>query len=192
MENFYKKMYNDLLVEHKQLQKELITDHLTGLYNRKHFDQTLENKVKIANKKQNAFSLMLFDIDLFKQYNDTYGHPEGDLCLKTVGNMSKKYFHKKDDRVYRYGGEEFAVILPGQYSDEVLWQMEDFRNEIQEMYNNGAPLKRPITISYGVSTKKPHEMTSPEILLRQADNALYRSKTTGRNKGTIDIARDVY
>jgi diguanylate cyclase (GGDEF)-like protein/PAS domain S-box-containing protein len=159
-------------------------DALTGLYNRRAFERILLGSFANAREAGEAISLIIVDIDLFKNFNDSYGHPLGDLLLKDLGNVLIKNT-RREDTVARVGGEEFWVILPGIRHDEVLGFGERLRRVI-EQGNRGS---RSITVSLGATT---HQFTSKRTALKrtmqqmisEADQALYQSKHAGRNRFT--------
>ena len=157
------------------------TDELTGILNRRALFKQLDLLIRMAQNKNQPLSLILFDIDNFKQYNDTYGHLEGDQVLKSVADIIASST-RKTEVVARYGGEEFAVILPATYSDEAKTLAERMRRTIEAF---DWPF-RDITISVGISTLYPNSITGENLLetnqlIIMADQALYFSKRTGKN-----------
>ena len=157
-----------------------ITDGLTELYNRRHFETNVEREFLRAKRYKNMLSLAILDIDHFKSVNDTYGHQYGDYVLKEVSNLMKSSF-RKTDMVYRYGGEELSVILPETSMDNAIIPLERLREKISQ-YNfcyNGTSIS--LTVSIGVSEMKS-EYNDSSDLIKTADLALYNAKETGRNK----------
>lgn len=157
------------------------TDELTGIFNRRALFKQLDLLIRMAQNKNHPLSLILLDIDNFKQYNDTYGHLEGDQVLKSVANILVSST-RKTEFVARYGGEEFAVILPATNSDEAKTLAERMRRTI-ETFN--WPF-RDITISVGISTLYPNTIAGENLLdtnelIIKADQALYFSKRNGKN-----------
>ncbi|GAX91236.1 diguanylate cyclase [Effusibacillus lacus] len=155
-----------------------IKDELTGLYNHRYFQEKLQE----LTAKGETLSLLLLDLDHFKIYNDMYGHPQGDKLLQELAKVISGNIPEQGT-VYRYGGEEFAVLLPGTDSETALTVAESIRKAVSEHEFEGMkhmPAKR-ITVSIGVSTF-PHMATSKENLLMLADEALYKIKYTSRNK----------
>ncbi len=160
------------------------TDALTGLANRRFFDFILSREIGRARRYDRSISLMMLDIDHFKQINDTYGHPAGDLILKTMGDLLRNLF-RKTDLAARYGGEEFSIILPETELDIVVQMAERFRDAVSRTRfatDNGFV---SLTVSIGVAAlpEKGDAMSLPETdLLQAADQALYKAKKMGRNR----------
>ncbi|MHA7965116.1 sensor domain-containing diguanylate cyclase [Paenibacillus sp. CAU 1782] len=169
-----------------------LIDGLTGIANRRFFDETLLQEWSNAaqHPSQNGLSLLLFDIDNFKAYNDVYGHQAGDDCLRKVTAIARKMLNNPAATIARYGGEEFAVILPDMDSQQALVLAEKIRRAIEKagIHHQGSTVSRFVTISIGVSTyapiTDPQDQKSPDWLIAKADEALYRSKTQGRNRVT--------
>lgn len=154
------------------------TDALTGLTNRRSFDQALEELYSGWQSKQQAFSLILVDIDHFKRINDTYGHPAGDLILKEVAEAMRQHFHDAVC-VARYGGEEFAILALGS-AEEAADAMERLRGSIATSEFRHESVVIPVTLSGGVARIAGDE--SVEQLVRRSDEALYAAKLDGRNR----------
>lgn len=167
----------------EKLKRSSVSDGLTGIGNRRLFDETLNKEWKRAMRDQFSLSLILMDIDYFKLYNDNYGHQEGDDCLRQVANALAKVVQRPADLVARYGGEEFAVILPETTSEGALRLAESIRSSIEglKIEHCKSPVSY-ITVSAGVSTLIPERGSSFEQLVSIADNALYRAKEKGRNQ----------
>lgn len=159
-----------------------ITDSLTQLYNRRHFEQKL-NEIIAGGKTQDAtISLCIADVDFFKHYNDLNGHQAGDFVLKKIAQILKNSV-KGSDIVGRYGGEEFIIIFPGTDKKSVVKICESMRQTIQsyKFFNEEAQPNGDLTISFGIAAC-PGDATTPEQLIKQADFALYRAKETGKNR----------
>lgn len=153
-------------------------DGLTGLNNHLAFQETLAKEVQRATRYQLPLSVLLLDVDKFKQYNDTYGHPAGDQVLRKVAEVLRTGA-RETDFVARYGGEEFAVILPNANEAEAQEVAERLRGAIEAMRG----LERLVTASFGIATLEERMSASPE-LISGADKALYASKHAGRNRAT--------
>lgn len=157
-------------------------DALTENPNRRYFNETLRNEWETARRINKPLSLLMIDIDHFKEYNDTYGHPMGDECLHTVATALRNTL--TEGFLARYGGEEFAIILPGTGSDASIAIAEKLLNSVQQLAipHQSSRTIDVVTISIGCSTVTPKEADDPIMLLEQADVALYRAKTSGRNQ----------
>lgn len=167
----------------EKLQKLAITDGLTKLHNSRSFYSQLEVEVDRYNRYKHPLSLLLLDIDHFKQYNDTFGHLEGDKVLVRISQMIRSCLRKLDT-AYRYGGEEFTVILPETSCEEAVLVAERIRNvvESEKFEHENGESTLPITISIGVTQYTEKEELSSFI--QRADKAMYLSKQQGRNKVT--------
>jgi diguanylate cyclase (GGDEF)-like protein len=163
-----------------KLQKLAITDGLTKLYNSRYFYNQLDLEVDRSRRYHHTLSLLLLDIDHFKDYNDAYGHLEGDKVLIRIGEVIKACLRKMDT-AYRYGGEEFTVILPETNGEEAVTVAERIRTGIEkEIFSPEAGKEVTITISIGITEYIPGERIS--ALVERADKAMYVSKENGRNK----------
>jgi diguanylate cyclase len=164
------------------IRAESLTDPLTGLGNRKYFDRSIEMAVQNALANGEPLSLLMFDIDHFKSFNDSYGHLTGDQVLRLVG-MSLKQTIKGQDITARYGGEEFAVVLPNTALRQALTVADHIRRAVMskelKKKSTGEILGR-VTISVGVSMLKPGDDT--DSLIERADACLYAAKRNGRNR----------
>jgi diguanylate cyclase (GGDEF)-like protein len=159
-------------------------DGLTGLANRRHFDEYLAEQIAVANRYGRPLTLVICDVDHFKAYNDLNGHQAGDECLQQVAQALKSTCHRPGDLAARYGGEEFALILPDTDLDGAAVIAEAGRSAIAAlMVRHGASLTAPVvSISCGVAAHCPHASLSQTNLIRQADRNLYHAKTLGRNR----------
>lgn len=158
--------------------KKAATDGLTGLYNRRYFNEQIEEAVCRAVAKHAALSLILIDVDDFKNYNDTYGHPAGDQLLKIIANTITGAV-REHDIVARYGGEEYAIILKDTSNQLALDIAERVRLSVANLPKE--VLKCPVTLSLGVATLPDHAMDRAG-LLEYADRSLYQAKNSGKNK----------
>lgn len=176
------KTMNDLQEANQQLAKQSVTDSLTGIKNRRYFDETLERELRRAEREHKPLSLILLDIDHFKRLNDNYGHQAGDQCLKLFANQLKRLLPRASDLVARYGGEEFAVILPDTDAESAALLAEKLRQAVEAeniRYNNQTI---SLTTSLGVTTYETGTNPTATRLLSAADHALYQAKEKGRNR----------
>ena len=160
------------------------TDGLTGLLNRRAFDIAMDAEIARGARAGTPMSLLLIDVDRFKAYNDTYGHPSGDECLKLVANHLQKSLKRSADLAVRYGGEEFAAILPGTDEDGAYLVAESFRKALADACVPHKGTERGIlTASVGVATYMPDNLhRSASELIQTADEALYSAKAAGRDR----------
>jgi diguanylate cyclase (GGDEF)-like protein len=159
-------------------------DKLTGIPNRRTFDNRLSLEWDRARREKNPLSLLIIDVDYFKKYNDTYGHQQGDVTLQAVAKGLSQPIRRTIDFVARWGGEEFVVLLPHTDSKGALYIAELIRKTIENLeiprIDGGTAGK--VTISIGVNTQVPSRENSIENLISKTDGALYRAKATGRNR----------
>jgi diguanylate cyclase (GGDEF)-like protein len=157
-------------------------DSLTGVKNRSAFDRRLIAEGRISRRQQTPMSLLMLDIDKFKNINDQYGHLTGDFTIQAIANTLSEYLKRPTDLLSRFGGEEFAIILPCTDKDGALLVAEQIRHSISELaiVHNGHSIS--ITVSIGVSEAIIDNDEHPLLLLEQADKALYQAKRSGRNK----------
>lgn len=183
---FYKTMISELLLLLKmrylysESERLSVTDGLTGLYNRRHFENNLEREFLRIKRYPADLSLAMVDIDHFKQVNDTYGHQFGDYVLREISKIIEQSF-RKTDMVYRYGGEELVIILPETPLDGAIIPLERLRGKIAEHKFSYNKQEANITISIGASVSLT-DMKSQGELVECADKALYKAKQNGRNK----------
>jgi diguanylate cyclase (GGDEF)-like protein/hemerythrin-like metal-binding protein/PAS domain S-box-containing protein len=179
-----------LQIERDYAQARALTDGLTQLANRRHFDDTLSNEFYRLKRSGGPLSLILLDVDQFKKFNDRYGHLAGDDCLKRVAHTLKTVVARASDLAARYGGEEFAVILPETDQAGAGTMAERIRRSIEELAipHEDNPPAGCITISLGVVTRTAPELVAPDKLINLADEALYRAKQTGRNRIELSVS----
>ncbi len=181
---YWDAMENEHLLEErsKDLKKMSQTDSLTGLHNRRYFDQMFGFEWRTAIRNQTSISAIICDIDHFKKVNDQYGHLAGDAYLEKVAKELKSIFKRETDVVARYGGEEFVIIMPGESQDKVATMAENVRIKIENLTLNFQEQQIRTTISLGIATYVPQPDDRKDVLISRADKALYQSKTSGRNK----------
>lgn len=159
-------------------------DVTTSLFNRRYFNKVLEREIRRARGNDEPLSLLIADVDYFKNYNDTYGHLVGDECLRIIADLFKQQFQRASDLVARYGGEEFCVILPNINNHLAENLAENF---LDHVWNANIPhctssVADRVTLSIGVGTCLEHQICDIDSLIRVADNALYSAKNLGRNR----------
>jgi diguanylate cyclase (GGDEF)-like protein len=191
---------NDLLIQ-KKIETELINeklkveslvekllklstiDGLTGIPNRRHFDEYMGKEWSRCAREQLPLSLIICDIDHFKAYNDRYGHLMGDNCLRKVASILSEHARRGGDMAARYGGEEFAIILPNTSKENATLLAHQVHQAIQDLgiAHQASPTDNVISVSFGVATIIPHRDSLSTVLIAMADKALYQAKQSGRN-----------
>jgi diguanylate cyclase (GGDEF)-like protein len=173
----------------RMLQSLSYLDALTGIPNRRHFDELLDQEWRRALRDDSSMCVILIDVDLFKAFNDNYGHQSGDDCLKHVAVEVSGVLRRGGDLAARYGGEEFGVVLPGTEAPGGVLVAEDIRRRVEglKIAHKGSP-HHVVTISLGMKAVRPGPQDTPESLLAAADRALYRAKELGRNRLVTDGA----
>ena len=159
-------------------------DPLTQVANRRLFDELLGVEFARSRREGAPLSLIMADLDFFKKYNDTYGHQQGDVCLKLVAAKLKEMLHRPGDRVARFGGEEFVVLLPGTDLEGGRQVAEGLRRQVAALglEHESSPISSVVTISLGVASTKGAEYPDADSLVAAADQALYRAKNAGRDR----------
>ncbi|MDR2307499.1 MAG: sensor domain-containing diguanylate cyclase [Paucimonas sp.] len=169
---------------HQTLKAMALTDSLTGLGNRRRLDAVLEAEIRRARRQGYALALVLFDLDYFKAYNDRYGHPAGDQCLRRFGALLQQALKRPGDLAVRYGGEEFVVLLPNtdvQGASQIVQEILQLLRR-QAMVHDGSPVGL-VSASAGIAVGRPGlEAVTPENLVAAADAALYEAKRQGRDR----------
>jgi len=162
-------------------------DALTGLANRRRFDETLDTECRRAARDQMPLSLVMTDVDFFKKYNDAYGHPAGDGCLRHVARALASVIRRPADLAARYGGEEFALILPSTTQEGASHVAETLRAGVEALAipHAGSNVAAHVTLSLGIATIEPGHPLAPAALIEHADAALYAAKHGGRNRWAI-------
>ncbi|MFK8185943.1 MAG: diguanylate cyclase [Phormidesmis sp.] len=181
-----------LAKENKTLQRLAFTDGLTQVANRRNFNETLPKIWQTAAETKQPISLLLCDIDYFKRYNDTYGHPAGDVCLQAVANALVRATHRQDDQVARYGGEEFAILLPNTDAKGAQQVALAAHSELAraQVPHQASLIKPFVSLSVGICTLTPDDVQQQyEILIHGADEALYTAKLRGRDRSVINTAQ---
>jgi diguanylate cyclase (GGDEF)-like protein/PAS domain S-box-containing protein len=168
----------------EQLKLIASVDGLTGIANRRHFDKTFDLEWRRAMRSAKPLSLIIVDIDYFKNYNDIYGHLAGDSCLQKISHAIRDSLRRAGNFAARYGGEEFIVILPDTNADEAHLFAESLREKIEylNIEHKDSKVGSTLTISLGVSTTIPKKDSSQVKLISLADKALYKAKQEGRNR----------
>jgi diguanylate cyclase (GGDEF)-like protein len=161
-----------------------ITDSLTGLYNRRHFETIIAQEFDRAKRHHTPLIFAILDVDFFKKYNDTYGHQAGDETLKRIGEVLRSFTKRSGDFAFRVGGEEFAIILPTLHDEECDNYFNRLRNSIENLQieHNGNPPYGLITVSIGITKLTRYKNITPDILYKFTDDNLYSAKKNGRNQ----------
>ncbi len=190
-------LYGRTIALNIALEKIAHLDGLTGLPNRRQFDERLETEWRGAARRRSSVGLLMIDVDFFKRYNDRYGHMEGDEALRRVAGAIRDMAKRTTDLAARYGGEEFAVILPDTELAAAAILAEAIRGEVKRrgIPHDGNPPAGVVTVSVGVAAIVPDARVSPDLLTRAADEALYAAKHQGRDRialGQIDELLQFY
>jgi diguanylate cyclase (GGDEF)-like protein len=179
---------NEVLKQHS------IIDGLTGVFNRSHFDEMIKKEWQRALRNSTPISLILADVDCFKGYNDTYGHQMGDTCLQKIARTLSKPLKRPGDLIARFGGEEFAIILPDTYFDGALTLTNEMQMNIEKanIHYPESSVSNRITLSMGVASTIPDQVKSFTVVssrysqlksfIESVDQALYLAKNSGRNQ----------
>lgn len=172
------------ITDKKIIEEISITDGLTNIYNRRHFNELLPKIINSAKRENHLVSFVIMDIDHFKQYNDTYGHQMGDEVLIQVAASLKNSLHRADDYCFRLGGEEFGVLFKTDSKEQALQFAQKLRQNIEELHiehkhNSASPY---VTASMGLICKNAQEIQNEEELYKQGDDLLYKAKENGRNQ----------
>ena len=159
-------------------------DGLTGLANRRRFDEFIDQEWRRMAREKLPLSVIMLDIDHFKRYNDRYGHVSGDDCLRRVAAALQDSLRRPQDLVARYGGEEFAVVLPGTAAAGALHVAEEILTRVAGLAlpHDASPTAAVVSVSVGVATREPAPPSSPGMAIAAADGALYSAKNAGRNR----------
>lgn len=179
-----KSLQDELKKANEQLKRLTNIDHLTNLFNRRYLSEILEGEFFRARRNRENLSLVIIDIDFFKNVNDTYGHQNGDVVLASVAGLAQQQLRAYDSAA-RYGGEEFVLLLPGTSLHGGAMVAERLRQSVLEFSFPPPMQDLTLTISAGVATYPSPHIDSVDSLFRQADEALYRAKQNGRNRVEI-------
>ena len=178
-----KKTEEKLLTLQKELEELSFNDGLTGISNRRKFDMVMETEWNNARRTRQSLSVMLIDIDFFKQYNDYYGHLQGDDCIRLVAQLLNSAVARPRDLVARFGGEEFVLVLPETDNASVLQIANKCQNLIrsQQIQHEKSSVSNLVTVSIGVSTIVPED-NKLDKFIKSVDRLLYKAKKNGRNR----------
>ena len=183
-------LYKELEERNANLERLSSLDGLTGLFNRRYFDDNLTKEWKQALRTNTSLSLLIVDIDYFKNYNDYYGHLEGDDCLRKVAQALYEALMRPADIIARYGGEEFTAILPNTGSEGAARVARRMMEHVSDLaiLHQGSSVAETITVSIGASSGIPGGKQAATSLLDRADKALYAAKKNGRNSFRMAVA----
>lgn len=177
----------NLQADRLELLDKIHIDELTGLYNKRFLNENLQQIFSSVKYVNTPISILMIDVDYFKNYNDMYGHPQGDRCLKRISDVIKGTVRKAEDFVSRYGGEEFIVVMPNTdvegatiTAERILYDMVQ-----SSIPHEDSSIADHITVSIGIATNVIVPESSYKDCIEQADKALYRSKLDGRNRYRI-------
>jgi two-component system chemotaxis family response regulator WspR len=184
---FLRESQKNLAAANIELQKLAALDSLTGIANRRRFDEVMEIEWQRGQRDKQPLSLLMCDIDCFKIYNDSHGHLAGDLCLKKTAAVLTEHLKRPADLAARYGGEEFAIVLPDTDAAGAMIVAQACIRHLASLNieNRDAKPHGMVTMSIGVATLLPSPSGSVEALLTAADSALYAAKNGGRNRASV-------
>ena len=169
----------------RELEQKNTLDELTGLFNRRFYDQKILAEYRRSKRNLTPLSLLIIDIDHFKAVNDNYGHQMGDYCLVWLSNHLKKSLKRGSDMAFRYGGEEFCIILPDTDEKGAMVFAEALRKNIEHQACSHEDIEIALTISSGIFTYVQQDDVKPEQIFTRADKALYKAKHNGRNQTQV-------
>ncbi|MDX2368140.1 MAG: diguanylate cyclase [Colwellia sp.] len=169
----------------RELEEKNTLDELTGLFNRRFYDQKILAEYRRSKRNLTPLSLIIIDIDHFKAVNDTYGHLAGDYCLVWLSKHLKKSLKRSSDKAFRYGGEEFCLILPDTDKKGAMALAEALRKNIEQQTCTHNDIQIPLTISSGIFTYIQQDNVQTEQIFTRADKALYEAKDNGRNQTQV-------
>jgi len=173
----------ELEIVNSELKKLVHIDGLTGLANRRYLDKYLRVEISRSIRTNNQLAIILCDVDYFKKYNDSFGHLQGDDCLKVVAKAIKSVCQRATDLVARYGGEEFAIVLPNTNTENADRLAQAVCDAVVDLkFEHPESEYKVVTVSLGVYSDQPDLSHDSEFMIKQADDALYKAKQSGRNK----------
>lgn len=177
------KAQEELSKINKRLEELSITDQLTGLYNRRYFEEIIDKEIKSCKKEKNYLGIILFDIDYFKKLNDTYGHQQGDVALKSISKCMKKIAKKVNNYAFRLGGEEFCIITIDRNKKGAYCLSKILKDEVAKLRieNINSPTNKFLTISIGVESLIPSNSDNLDSFMLSVDRKLYQAKDNGRD-----------
>ena len=184
LENQVKKRTEELMIVNEELRHISFFDGLTGIANRRYFDEFLEREWQRSKRENTPLALIMLDVDFFKNYNDTYGHIVGDECLKRIADVLKTTTQRSTNLVARYGGEEFVIILPDTNVEGAKTVGEIIRSGVEKLgiRHKNSLSSGVVTVSIGISVSALDKENLPIAILADADEALYQAKQSGRNR----------
>ena len=186
LEEIVEEKTKELQLANEELKRLSLTDGLTGIANRRCFDEVLNTEIRRAQRAGKPLTLILGDVDFFKKYNDSYGHQAGDDCLKKIACALSSVFQRAGDLVARYGGEEFAIIIPDLPFESVEKKAEQLLNYIHglRIVHEYSDISQFVSMSLGIVHVIPDDSAS-KSLVELADEALYQAKMSGRNRYVV-------
>lgn len=184
LERLVEERTSELNEANQKLEMMAYQDSVTGVYNRRHLDKSLDLEIRRTHRNHQPLSLLLIDVDYFKNYNDSYGHLAGDACLRKIAEFLKHNFQRASDLIARYGGEEFCVILPNIDSEEAKILCETLMDKVwnANIPHPASTVADRVTISIGLTTCAADSTCTRDSLIKSADTALYAAKGAGRNR----------
>lgn len=183
LEDMVQERTAELEEANRKLESLSLTDALTGLANRRRFDEVMQAEWQRARRVKEPLAIMMIDVDHFKSYNDHFGHQAGDIVLQQISTILKDHVRRSSDLAARYGGEEFVLVLPRMDQDEAEAQAEVVRSAIEESaIPHIIEPQRVVTVSIGVSACVPQSVSEVRALLLEADRGLYNAKKGGKNR----------
>lgn len=172
------------ITDKKLIEEISITDGLTNIYNRRHFNDIFPKYLNSLKRDNSLFSFLIMDVDYFKQYNDIYGHQKGDEALKLIAQVLQSKAHRSDDYCFRLGGEEFGLLFKSNNKDNILTFVETIREGIEglNMAHSGSEISQYVTVSIGLYSDFANVQHNTSAIFKEADDLLYQAKANGRNQ----------